>query len=295
MDPRPFPLGGYLMRFGELWTTGVLRRATFEAILIGALGGVVGVHVILRRLPFFTTAVAHASFPGVVLADMAGLDPIIGALAFAWLVAAAVVLSETAPSGEQRGVLDDSSVVGVCLAGALGLGVILQSLQARPPRNLASVLTGSVLGVSAGQLIATAAIAVAVLTILALFHKEFVLGGFDPLGARAQGYRRRLDVTVLGLIALTAVTTVPAVGTVLSVSALVAPPLAARCWVDRVGATMIVAGGIGAVSGFVGMVVSLNAEVAAGPSITLTASAALAFSWVFGPYGGAISRRSVAH
>ena len=32
----------------------LLRRALLEAVLVGGLCGAVGVHVVLRRLPFFT-------------------------------------------------------------------------------------------------------------------------------------------------------------------------------------------------------------------------------------------------
>ncbi len=44
----------------QLWSNGLLRRATLDAMLIGALCGAVGVHVVLRRLPFFAASLAHA-------------------------------------------------------------------------------------------------------------------------------------------------------------------------------------------------------------------------------------------
>ena len=66
------------------------------------LAGVVGVHVVLRRLPFFTMAMTHATFPGVVLAALAGVSLFIGAAAFGLVV---VVLSSPcsgAPTGSTR-------------------------------------------------------------------------------------------------------------------------------------------------------------------------------------------------
>jgi len=44
------------------------QRALLESVLVGAITGIVGVHVLLRRLPFFVVAMSHATFPGIVLA-----------------------------------------------------------------------------------------------------------------------------------------------------------------------------------------------------------------------------------
>jgi ABC-type Mn2+/Zn2+ transport system permease subunit len=52
----------------------VIERALTEAVLLGTVGGLVSVQIVLRRLPFFTLAMTHATFPGVVLAAVAGVD-----------------------------------------------------------------------------------------------------------------------------------------------------------------------------------------------------------------------------
>ena len=56
----------------ELWTSPLLRRALIEAVLVGAIGGVIGVHVVLRRFSYATAALTHATFPGVVLGTVIG-------------------------------------------------------------------------------------------------------------------------------------------------------------------------------------------------------------------------------
>lgn len=270
----------------QLWQNELLRRATLDAIVIGALCGAVGVHVVLRRLPFFTASLAHASFPGIVLADLIGLPPLVGALVVAWSMAGAV--GATAKLRQ----LDDTSVVGVLLAGTFGLGVMLQSLDDNPSRQLSAVLTGSVLGVSWSQVVLTIAIAVAITVVLIALHKEIVLTSFDPVGARAMGYGATLQIVVLGIIATTVVTTIPAVGTVLTVALLTAPALAARCWADRIVPTMLLAALIGSASALLGMWVSYEADLAAGASITLVAGLVLLLSALVGPQGGLLRSRS---
>ena len=45
----------------SLLQDGYARRALIEALLVGALCGLVGVHVVLRRLSFFTMAMKSDS------------------------------------------------------------------------------------------------------------------------------------------------------------------------------------------------------------------------------------------
>lgn len=269
----------------QLWSNGLLRRATLDAMLIGALCGAVGVHVVLRRLPFFAASLAHAAFPGIVVADLIGLPPMVGALVVAWAMAGAV------GAGRNVAALDDSSLVGVLLAGTFGLGVMLQSIDDSPSRQLSAVLTGSVLGVSWSEVALTAVIAVTIAVVLVALHKEFVLTGFDPVGSRAMGYGSGLQILVLTMVATTVVTTIPAVGTILTVALLTAPALAARCWADRVGSTIALSVLLGAGSSLVGMWVSYEGDVSAGASITLTAGVVLVVSALVGNQGGLLRRR----
>jgi len=275
-----------MIRFSALWSSGIMRRATLEAVLAGGLAGVVGVHVVLRRLSFFTMAMAHATFPGVVVAYWVGLLPLAGALGFGWVLVLPVLAL-----GRLRS-LDHSSVVGVVLAGSLGLGVMLQGLQPRPAKDLAELLAGQILAVDRTDLITQAVVAVVVGGFLVAVHKELVLGAFDRAAATALGYGSGLDAALLLAVVAAVVTTVPAVGTILSVALVVVPALAARLWTDRLGVTFVLAGVIGAASGVVGLAVSATWDIAAGGAIALTVSAGFAISWLAGAHGlrGVIGR-----
>ena len=250
-------------------------RALIEAVLVGVLAGVVGVHVLLRRLPFFVVAMSHATFPGVVVASMLGTNLFLGGSAFGLLVVVLLVLL-----GLQRAV-DDTSLVGVVLAGSFAVGILLQSARSGGSKELSAFLVGSILTVTRSDLVTTAALGVAVLAVLALTHKELVLTAFDPGGAAAAGYRLRLvDLGVLGLVTVALVTTVPAVGTLLAVSLLTIPALTARLWTDHIPRAMLLAGALGAASGLVGLCLSAAYDIAAGGAIALTAAAAFAASYL---------------
>jgi manganese/iron transport system permease protein len=261
------------------------RRALLEAIMVGVLSGVIGVHVLLRRLPFLTLALGHATFPGVVLAALAGVNLLLGAGLFGALVVVAVALL----GARER--IDDTSAIGVVLAGTFALGVLLLSAQAGFTRDLSAYLVGSIVTVQPADLVITAVAAVAVLGTLAGLHKELVLGAFDRDGLAALGYPAVvLDVVMLLLIEVVVVTSVPAVGTILAVALITAPAATARLWTDRLGPTMALSALLGALSGVIGLVLSRHWSIAAGATIVLVAAGLFAVSVVVAPRYGAIRR-----
>jgi manganese/iron transport system permease protein len=262
----------------SLLQDGYARRALIEALLVGALCGLVGVHVVLRRLSFFTMAMTHATFPGVVLAALVGVDLLLGSGLFGVLVVLGVSWLTTRPRS------DSAAAVGVVLSAGFALGVALLSAQAGFTRDLSAYLVGSIVTVQVGDLVKTALVLAAVALTLALIGKELVFGAFDRGGMVAAGYPAgRLDLLLLLVVELTVVTSVPAVGTIQAVALIVAPAAAARLWSDRIGPTTVLAVLLGMASGVVGLAVSQAYEVAAGAAIVLAACGFFVLSVVVAP------------
>jgi ABC-type Mn2+/Zn2+ transport system permease subunit len=105
---------------GNLWlslSSPLFRRAVAEAMLVGGVCGAVGVHVLLRRLAFFTHAAAHAAFPGVVLASLAGLSLFAGGAVGA--LAPLIGLTASAMWGLAAGAAVALAAVGMLALSAL--------------------------------------------------------------------------------------------------------------------------------------------------------------------------------
>ena len=262
----------------NLFADAYAQRALVEALLVGALCGLVGVHVVLRRLSFFTMAMTHATFPGVVLAALVGVDLLLGSGLFGVLVVLGVSWLSTRPRS------DAAAAVGVVLSAGFALGVALLSAQAGFSRDLSAYLVGSIVTVQTGDLVKTALVLLAVALTLALVGKELVFGAFDRGGLVAAGYPAgRLDLLLLLLVELTVVSSVPAVGTIQAVALIVAPAAAARLWSDRIVPTTVLAVLLGMASGVVGLAVSQAYEVAAGAAIVLAACGFFVLSVVVAP------------
>jgi manganese/iron transport system permease protein len=249
------------------------RLALIEAVMVGALSGAVSVHVLLRRLPFFVVAMSHATVPGVVLGSLLGVSLFAGGA----VVGVAVALLIVALGSLRQ--IDDSSAIGIVLAGCFAVGVLVLSAQPGASRDLSAYLVGSIVTVTSGDLLTTAVVGAALLGVLATFHKELVLGAFDPGGLTALGYPGRvLEVAVLIVVTVALVVCVPAVGTLLAVALLTVPALAARQWTERVGPMTVLAAALGALSGVLGLCLSAAFDIAAGGTIALTATALFVLS-----------------
>jgi manganese/iron transport system permease protein len=249
-------------------------RAMLELSVVSTAGAAIGVHVVLRRLPFLTVALAHGSFPGLMIASWVGFTPILGALGMAWLLVTFLVMGRRLKS------LDQSVSIGVLLAGSLGVGAVLQGLQPRPKISLASLLAGNIVGTTNADVLVSSLVALAVAVLLIAANKELLLGAFDSNAAAAMGYGFGLELVLLLVVAAVVVSTLPAMGAVLSIAVITVPAMTARLWTDSIGATFAIAIGVGLGTGLGGLWLSRAIDAAAGGTIAVTGACVYLVSWL---------------
>lgn len=271
-----------------------MARALLEVLLLGAVGGIVGVHVLLRRLAFLSDALQHTVFPGIVVAFVTGQSLLLGALVAALSTVVLLVLLSHRPA------IDSDAALAVLIAGAFALGVVLVSHRRGFQHDLTSLLFGRILAVDARQIVETAFVTVACVAVVAVLHKELVLLAFDRAGAAALGYRTAwLDLVLNVVVALVVVAAVRALGTVLVVAFLVTPAATARLVCRNVVSMMAVAVAIALVAGWLGLAVSYEASVhhgvrlASGATIVIVMTAAFALVFAIAAARSALARSAL--
>jgi manganese/iron transport system permease protein len=242
--------------------------ALLAAAVIGALCGLVGSLVVLRRRTFFAQALTHATFPGAVAAAMLGLSIPLGAfVASIAIVGIMTLISRVRRQGSQV-------ASGIVLTAGFALGVLLQALNPSLPVHVDSFLVGSILTTTGSDIGLAAGVLVLAVLAVVVFGKELLFSTFDPNGYRAAGYREwPVELLTLALITATVVTAMPAVGAILAIALIAAPAAAARLLARTTGQILIAAPVLGATAGIVGVLLSRALDVAAGPAIALTAAA----------------------
>jgi len=246
---------------------GYFEQALLAAVVIGALCGLVGTLVVLRRRTFFAQALTHATFPGAVGATILGLSiPLGAAVASVAIVAIMTMIGRVRRQGSQV-------ASGILLTAGFALGVVLQSLNPSLPLHVDSFLVGSILTVTTADVLLASGVLIASILVIALLGKQILFSTFDVSGYRAAGYREwPIEVLSLTLITATVVTAMPAVGAILAIALIAAPAAAARLVSHSTSHIFVIAPVLGAASGVIGVFVSRSLDVAAGPAIALSAA-----------------------
>lgn len=244
-----------------------MQRALLGGILVGALCAVVGTFVVLRGMAFVGDALAHAAFPGIVIAYMLKANIYLGAAIFT----VGTALGIGAISRRARTSYD--TTIGILFAGAFALGVLLMSTIPGYTADLFSFLFGNILGVSTTDLLVVGLLAAIVLTAVALCYKEFLLLCFDPVVAEAMGYPvQALNYLLLSLVALTIVISIQAVGVVLVVALLVTPSATAYLLTERFIRMMLLGVLLSMLAIGLGLYLSFYLNVASGAAIVLVST-----------------------
>lgn len=251
---------------------GITQRALLELLILGVACGPLGVWVVLYRQSYAAESIAHSMLPGLVLASVAAIPLGIGAAAGLAVAAACV-----AAASRQHAVEGDVAVA-VTVTGLFGAGTLL-ALSPEVPVRLGEILFGDPLGVSSGDLIASALLAVVALTALARGHRVLSLSAFDPQSAASLGGGNgRAAALLLALLALTVLIAVQALGNLLVVAIVIAPGAAALRLSRSLPRVLVLAAAGAALAGVAGIYLSYWADLAAGASIALCAVALYALS-----------------
>jgi manganese/iron transport system permease protein len=262
-----------------------MQRGLVASTLVGVLCAVVGCYVVLRGMAFLGDALAHAILPGVAIAYLFNGNLLIGALV------AAIVVALLIGFLSRQGTIKEDTAIGILFAAALSLGVLLISSIRTYAVDLTHILFGNVLGVSAEDLIITAALSAAVLGFIVVFYREFLVMSFDPvLAATLRMHAERFRTLMLILLALTIVVSLQTVGVGLVAAMLVTPGAAAYLLTRRLSSMMMVAALIGALSSVVGLYLSFYLSVASGAAVVLTATVIFLLAFLLAPARGLLPR-----
>jgi manganese/iron transport system permease protein len=241
----------------EPFSLGFQQRALLGAALAAIATAVIGTWVIVRGMTFLGDALVHGVIPGIALAVVLDVPPILGAG-----VAAAVMVGGINLVHRQTSFSEDTGI-GLLFVGMLGLGVILVSRTPSYTGSLTTLLFGDVLGVTTGDVVFVAMVALVAIVLSVGFYRHFLVLSFNEQKAELFGLRPGVaHALLLGLVTLAIVGSAQTVGTLLVFGLLVGPPATAALLVRRVPTMMVTAAGIGVLSVAIGLIVSFHADIA---------------------------------
>jgi len=221
------------------------------AVLVAVACALPGVFLILRGMAMMSDAISHAILPGIVIAFL-----ITGNLSSGWLILGAglsgvltVALVEVLRT---TGLLKEDAAIGIVFPALFSLGVVLIAVFADDVHlDTDAVLLGELAfapfdrHVILGREVPRAAVVMAIILVInaafiTLFYKELKMSTFDAALASSFGFAPSvLHYGLMALVSTTAVGAFDAVGSILVVALMVAPPAAAYLLTRRLSSMLV--------------------------------------------------------
>jgi ABC-type Mn2+/Zn2+ transport system permease subunit len=258
------------------------RQGLIASLLVGALCGMLGVYIVLRRMSYIGHGLSHSVFGGAVIGYVASLNFYVAAGLWGFL--SALAINATA----RRRRIGADAAIGIVTTASFAIGVALISRTRSFTRNFEAALFGNILGVTAGDLAVVAAVTLGVAAFIILFYKRLLFLTFDPDVAPIYGVNVGIVDSLFALaMAATIVASINVVGVTLIAATLVIPSTTARLLTDSFGRMVVLSTIIGAAAGGLGMYVSYWLDISSGATIVLLEAAGFLLALV----GTSLARR----
>ena len=202
----------------EILSYEFIQRSLIGGLIIGLATSLIGVFLVLKRLSLLGDSFAHASFGGIALGFVLGLNPLITALIFVSLASLGIdkLINKIKIYGD--------SAMAIVLSFGMALALILISIANKMDYNIFSYLFGSLLTINYLDILLALIVLVLILIFYFFNFKTLLYSAFNNEIALIRN-RKTESVNKLFIIlsAVTIVISIRAVG-ILLISALIVIP-----------------------------------------------------------------------
>lgn len=279
----------------------------FWILLTGALVasccGILGVFLVLRKMAMIGDAISHSVMPGIVIAFLLSGSRDSLLMMFAALLCG-LLTTFLIQMFQQSGIQADASI-GVVFTSLFAIGVVLVSLYARQVHlDQDAILYGEIAYVHwniwelGGLNMGPKAIwllgftLVVIVTVIALFYKQFKLCAFDPALAAAIGIPVAIfHYLLMGLVSMATVSSFESVGAILVVGLLIIPASTAYLLTDRLGMMIMLSVAAGVASTFLGYGAAVLMDASIAGCMVCAASVLFIAAFLFSPSQGIVMKK----
>ncbi|NTU85090.1 MAG: iron chelate uptake ABC transporter family permease subunit [Chloroflexales bacterium] len=271
------------------------------AVVVAAACALPGVFLVLRRMAMLSDAISHTVLLGIVLGYFLTRD-LSSPLLFVGAVAMGVVTVSLVALVNRTGLVKEDAAIGLVFPILFSIAVLLISRFADNVHlDVDSVLLGelafapfdrvAILGLDLPRALAVGgATLLANLLLVALFYKELKLSTFDASLAAALGFAPALiHYGLMTAVSITAVGAFDAVGSILVIALMVAPPAAAYLLTDRLPLMLALSAAIGAASALAGYWVARWLDVSLAGAMASMTGVAFLLAYLLAPERGLLA------
>ena len=256
-----------------IWATTItnMLNETYSfilAIVAAAAAGTVGAFALMKRLALAGDVISHIALPGIGLAILYGVNPLLGGAAT--LMLGIVIIWKL----ENKTGLSTEVTVGVIFAASLAIGALVT-----PEEELVEALFGGFGNLSFMEFVAGVVLGVAVVFSLWKMRDKLIVNLFSSELAAVSGVNlRALNLYFLIVFGLAVILGVRFLGALLMGSLIIIPAAAARQFTHTLGSFILVSSAISIFSVVSGLIISGAYGFNLGPAVVIIAAAVFALS-----------------
>ena len=239
-----------------------MRNALLAAFFASIVTGIIGTIAIEKKLISMSGGIAHASFGGIGLGYLLGLEPIWGGLIFA--VGSSALISRLPKSSK----LNADTMTGILWAFGMALGILFISLAPGYMPDMTSYLFGDILSVSTGYIRYMAVFTAVVVIVFIMLYHHLILYLFDQEYAAARGIHiQLLEWVVYIMIPVGIIVLIKIVGIILTIALMTIPVSIAKLFCKSIGRVIGFSMLISFFFSVTGLVISYYAKIPSGVCI----------------------------
>ncbi len=232
--------------------------------IVGALTGLIGVYIVLRKMSYIGHGLAHSVFGGAVVSYVLNINFYLGAGVWGFL--SALLINKISKKGK----VGSDAAIGIVTTASFAIGVALISRVRHFTRNFEAALFGNILGVTREDVLVIIGTTLFVLFVLFFIYKRLLFTTYNREIAKAFGINVDAIDTLFSLIlAATIIASIQVMGVTLIAATVVIPSSIARLLTNNFNKMIVLSTFIGALCGFIGMYISFYIDVASGATIVI--------------------------
>ncbi len=247
-------------------------RGLLAALIIGPLLGAMGTVVVTKKLSFFTQTIGNGAMSGVAIGLLFG-EPSDGT--YAGLYGFCLIIALLMTFVKNRSRLSNDTVIGVVLAQVLGIGIIMMIVVTNQfnIHQVEAILFGSLITLTDMDLITLAIVSVVVGLFFSATFNRIMLGGFNPILAKARGLNPVvLEYVFVTLMTIVVVASLKLIGALLVLVLIVVPAAGAQNVVSNLRQFVWVSVVFSTLSTAIGLLLSGLLPIPSGAVIVLVSS-----------------------
>jgi zinc transport system permease protein len=241
-----------------------VQNSIIIGVIIGVTAPIVGQHLLVRRFSALADTLAHVSLVGIALSFTLHTHPILLALCTTIISSVLIEIVSRKKGGYSE------SILTLFLSAGLGISAIIISLGKGSSANIMSYLFGSINTVTNEDIWLVGGVCVIVLGLLWYMRKGLFVTALDSDIAQSQGFSPRIYNTIIMICAALVISVgIQAVGVLLISSLMILPVLTAMQLRRGFYQTMAISIVSAVFSIFIGIILSLEFDIATGGTIVL--------------------------